>query len=465
MPATHVLILAAGKGTRMISARPKVLHHVAGAPMIDYVLDTAAALGAATRTVVVGHEAGQLQAALAGHAGLRFVLQEPQLGTAHAVRQAEALFAGVAGTLVLLSGDVPLLSADTLGALVAHHEAAGAAATILTAVVNDPSGYGRILRDGASVLGIVEHRDATDAERGIREVNSGIYAFDLEPLFPSLAEIASNNAQQEYYLTDLVAIYRRAGRTVSALVVDREEEILGINSRVELAAMSQRVWRARRAALMSAGVTLEDPATTYVDRGVRVGPDTVIRPGVSLLGRTTVGARAVIHSGVRIVDSTLSDDVTVLDHCLVVGSRIADGVIVGPFAHIRPESELCAGSRVGNFVEVKKTTLGRGSKANHLAYLGDATIGEKVNIGAGTITCNYDGVRKNRTIIEDGVFIGSDSQLVAPVTIGEGAYVAAGSAITADVPAGALGIARSKQVNKEGWVRLKKALRGTEKKT
>jgi len=465
MPATHVLVLAAGKGTRMISARPKVLHHVAGAPMIDYVLDTAAALGAATRTVVVGHEAGQLRAALAGHAGLRFVLQEPQLGTAHAVRQAEALFAGVTGTLVLLSGDVPLLSADTLGALLAHHEAAGAAATILTAVVNDPSGYGRILRDGDFVLGIVEHRDATDAERGIREINSGIYAFDLEPLFPALAEIASNNAQKEYYLTDLVAIYRRAGRTVSALVVDREEEILGINSRVELAAMSQRVWQARRAALMSAGVTLEDPATTYVDRGVSVGADTVIGPGVSLLGRTSVGARAVIHGGVRIVDSALSDDVTVLDHCLVVGSRLADGVSVGPFAHIRPGSELCAGSRVGNFVEVKKTKLGRGSKANHLAYLGDATIGEKVNIGAGTITCNYDGVSKNRTVIEDGVFIGSDSQLVAPVTIGEGAYVAAGSSITKSVPAGALGIARSKQVNKEGWVRLKKALRGTEKKT
>ncbi len=465
MPATHVLILAAGKGTRMKSARPKVLHQVAGSPMIDYVLDTAAALGAASRTVVVGHEAEQLQAALASHAGLRFVRQEPQLGTAHAVRQAEALFAGVTGTLVLLSGDAPLLTVDTLRALLAHHAATGSAATILTAVVGDPSGYGRILRDGDAVLGIVEHRDASAAERGIREVNSGIYAFDLEPLFPALAQIAANNAQKEYYLTDLVAVYRRAGRTVSALVVDREEEILGINSRAELAAMSRRVWQARCAALMSAGVTLDDPATTYVDRGVTVGPDTVIRPNVSLLGRTTIGARAVIHSGVRIVDSVLADDVTVLDHCVVLSSRIADGASVGPFAHIRPESDLGAGSRIGNFVEVKKTTLGRGSKASHLAYLGDATIGEKVNIGAGTITCNYDGVRKNRTVIGDGVFIGSDSQLVAPVTVGEGAYVAAGSSITNDVPAGALAIARSRQVNKEGWVRLKKALRGAEKQT
>jgi bifunctional UDP-N-acetylglucosamine pyrophosphorylase/glucosamine-1-phosphate N-acetyltransferase len=251
---------------------------------------------------------------------------------------------------------------------------------------------------------------------------------------------------------------------VSALVADREEEILGINSRAELAAMSRRVWQARRETLMASGVTLEDPATVYVDRGVTVGPDSVIRPGVSLLGKTTIGARAVIHSGVRIVDSRLADDVTVLDHCLVVGSSVGDGASVGPFAHIRPDSELGAGSRIGNFVEVKRTKVGRGSKAGHLAYLGDTTIGEKVNIGAGTITCNYDGVRKHPTVIEDGVFIGSDSQLIAPVTIGAGAYVAAGSSITHDVPAGALGIARSKQVNKERWVRLKKALRGTEKK-
>jgi bifunctional UDP-N-acetylglucosamine pyrophosphorylase/glucosamine-1-phosphate N-acetyltransferase len=464
MSMTHVLILAAGKGTRMKSARPKVLHQMAGAPMIEYVLATAAAFGADTRTVVVGYEAGQVQAALGAHAGLRFVVQEPQLGTAHAVRQAEPLFAGATGTLVLLSGDVPQLSVGTLRALLARHEETGAAATVLTAVVDDPFGYGRIIRSGDNVVGIVEQRDATRAEREIREINSGIYTFDLEPLFPALAQIASSNAQQEYYLTDLVGIYRRAGLKVSALAVDRPEEILGINSRAELAAMSERVWRARREALMASGVTLEDPATTYVDAGVTVGPDSVIRPGVSLLGNTTIGARAVIHSGVRIVDSELADDVTVLDHCVVLGSKIAQRVSIGPFAHIRPESELCAGARIGNFVEMKKTRLGPGSKANHLTYLGDATIGEKVNIGAGTITCNYDGVNKNRTVIEDGVFIGSDTQLVAPVTIGQGAYVAAGSSITEDVPAGALGIARSKQVNKEGWVALKKAGRGTEKK-
>jgi bifunctional UDP-N-acetylglucosamine pyrophosphorylase / glucosamine-1-phosphate N-acetyltransferase len=465
MSTTHVLVLAAGKGTRMKSARPKVLHHVAGAPMIEYVLSTAAALGAATRTVVIGHEAARVQAALGADAGLRFVLQEPQLGTAHAVGQAAGLFAGVTGTLVLLSGDVPLLSVDTLRALLARHDETGAAATVLTAVVDDPFGYGRILREGDEVAAIVEQRDATPAQREIREINSGIYAFDLEPLFPALGQIAADNAQREYYLTDLVALYRRAGRRVSALATDRHEEILGINSRAELAATSERVWQARRAALMASGVTLEDPATTYVDAGVSVGPDSVIRPGVSLLGRTTIGARAVIHSGVRIVDSELADDVTVLDHCLILGSKLAEGVSVGPFAHVRPESELCAGARVGNFVELKKTRLGPGSKANHLAYLGDATIGEKVNIGAGTITCNYDGVKKNRTVIEDLVFIGSDTQLIAPVTIGQGAYVAAGSSITDDVPAGALGIARGKQVNKEGWVALQKARREAEKKT
>ncbi len=464
MSTRHVLILAAGKGTRMKSALPKVLHQVAGTPMIEYVLAASAALDAATRTVVVGHQADQLRSALAAHADLRFVLQEPQLGTGHAVRQAAALLSGARGTLVVLSGDVPLLSADTLRALLARHEETRAIATVLTAFVDDPTGYGHVVREGEEVARIVEHRDASPAEQEIREINSGIYAFALEPLFPALDRIATDNAQREYYLPDLLAIYRRAGRRVAALVVDRAEEILGINTRAELAAMSARVWQARREALMASGVTLEDPATTYVDAGVTVGPDSVIRPGVSLLGRTTVGARAVIHGGVRIVDSVLADDVSVLDHCLVVGARLAEGVSVGPFAHLRPESEVCAGARVGNFVELKKTRLGAGSKANHLAYLGDATIGENVNIGAGTITCNYDGVNKNPTVIEDGVFIGSDTQLIAPVRIGRGAYVAAGSSITKDVPEGALGIARGRQENKEGWVRLKKMQRAAEKK-
>jgi bifunctional UDP-N-acetylglucosamine pyrophosphorylase / glucosamine-1-phosphate N-acetyltransferase len=327
----------------------------------------------------------------------------------------------------------------------------------MTAVVDDPAGYGRVIRDGDQVARIVEHRDASAAERVVREINAGIYAFDLASLFPALGQVASDNAQREYYLPDLVAIFRREGRVVAVVSAARPEEILGINTRTELAAMSRRVWDARREALMASGVTLEDPATVYVDGGVAVGPDTVIRPGVFLLGRTRVGARCDIHAGVRLVDATLADGVTVLDHCVIVGSTVAEGASVGPFAHVRPASEIGRGARVGNFVELKKTRLGAGSKASHLAYLGDSTIGEKVNIGAGTITCNYDGEKKHPTVIEDGVFIGSDTQLIAPVTIGRGAYVAAGSSITMDVPAGALAIARGRQENKDGWAARRKA--------
>lgn len=464
MSKPHALILAAGKGTRMKSGRPKVLHQVAGAPLIDYVLATTSSIGVESTTLVVGHEADQVRSALSSHADLRFVVQEPQLGTAHAVIQAEGLLGGRRGTLLLLYGDVPLLRASTLRALLDQHARTGVAATVLTAIVDDPFGYGRIVREGDDVARIVEQRDASPAEREIREINSGIYAFDLEPLFPALHRIASNNAQQEYYLTDLIAVYRQEGRHVAAMRAERPDEILGINNRAELAAMSARVWEARRQELMAAGVTLEDPATTYVDRDVVVGPDSVIRPGVTLQGCTRIGSGAIIHSGVRIVDSELADGVTILDHCVLTGARVAGGVTIGPFAHIRPDSEICAGARIGNFVELKKTRLGRGSKANHLAYLGDSTIGEKVNIGAGTITCNYDGVRKNPTVIEDEVFIGSDTQLVAPVTVGRGAYVAAGSSITEDVPAGALAIARGRQENKEGWVAMKKRQQAAEKR-
>lgn len=424
--------------------------------MIEYVLATAAALSPASRTVVVGHEAEQLQSALAHHTDIGFVLQSPQLGTGHAVMQARSVLDGARGTLVLLSGDVPLLSIDTLRALVARHESSAAALTVLTAIVDNPTGYGRIVRDGDQVVRIVEHRDATEDERAIREINSGIYAFDLEPLFPALSQIASNNAQGEYYLTDLVAISRSQGRSVAAMTVSRPEEIMGINNRVELTAMSKKVWLARNEALMASGVTLEDPATTYVDDDVVVGSDTVIRPGVTLQAGTRIGSGCVIHSGVRIANSTIADRVVVLDNCVITGALIAEGAQIGPFAHVRPGSEICRNARVGNFVELKKTRLGVGSKASHLAYLGDATIGDKVNIGAGTITCNYDGVHKNPTVIEDGVFIGSDTQLIAPVTVGREAYVAAGSSITKDVPAGALGIARSKQENKEGWATRKK---------
>lgn len=456
MSSPHILILAAGKGTRMKSAVPKVLHDVAGKPVIEYVLDVAAALNPCTTTLVVGHQGDAVQQALSGHGELRFLRQEPQLGTAHALLQAAPLFAGVDGTLLLLYGDVPLLTPATLRALLARHAEAGAAATVVTAFADDPTGYGRIVREDGELARIVEHRDASPQERAIREINSGIYAFDLKPLFPALGRIGSGNAQGEYYLTDLVKVYRDAGLSVATLAVTDLHEVLGINSRSELAATSRRVWAARNEALMAAGVTLQDPATVYVDATVTVAPDTVIHPGVILQGRTSIGSRCELYPGVRIADSVLADDVKVFDHSLIEGARIAERAAVGPFARLRPETEVADGAHIGNFVELKKTRFGAGSKASHLAYLGDATIGAGVNIGAGTITCNYDGVRKNPTVIEDGAFIGSDSQLVAPVTVGRGAYVAAGSSITEDVPPQALAIARGRQVNKEGWVSRKK---------
>ena len=461
MSSPHILILAAGKGTRMKSSVPKVLHPVAGTPMIVSVVRTARAISPATCTLVVGHQADAVKAALAGEPDIRFVVQEPQLGTGHALMQAAPLLGGERGTLVLLYGDVPQLRPETLSALGERHEASRAAATVITAMVPDPTGYGRVVRENGEVARIVEHRDATAEERSIAEINSGIYAFDLEPLFPALAKIASDNSQGEYYLTDLVGIYRRARQSVASFLIADPAEILGINSRSELAAIARRVWRARNEALMAAGVTIEDPETTWVDYGVTVGPDTVIKPGVTLQGRTSIGCRSVIHSGVRVVDSDIGDEVTVLDHCLIQGSRVAGQASIGPFAHLRPLSEVEAGARIGNFVELKKTRVGRGSKASHLTYLGDTTVGAGVNIGAGTITCNYDGVRKNPTIIEDGSFIGSDVQLIAPVRVGRGAYVAAGSSITDDVPAGALAIARGRQVNKEGWAEKKAGHKGT----
>jgi bifunctional UDP-N-acetylglucosamine pyrophosphorylase/glucosamine-1-phosphate N-acetyltransferase len=452
MSDIHVVILAAGKGTRMKSGLPKVLHPAAGLPLIEHVLRAADSVQPAKTVVIVGHQAEQLQAALGKRLGLSFALQEPQLGTGHALLQAEPALAGARGTLVLLSGDVPLLRADTLRALVQAHDARRAAATVLTAVVDAPDGYGRVVRDDGQIAAIVEHKDASAAERQIREINSGIYAFDLEPLFDALRGIGSANAQGEYYLPDLVRIYRSRGLAVETVVVEDSREILGVNSRRELADVAAILKTARNDELMASGVTIVDPATTYIGPDVTIGPDTIVHPGVYLEGRTRIGAGCEIHSGVRMLDATLDDGVVVNNFCVICESHVASGARIGPFAHIRPQSDVGENAHVGNFVELKKTTLGRGAKANHLSYLGDATIGEKVNVGAGTITCNYDGVAKHPTVIEDGAFIGSDTQLIAPVRVGKGAYVAAGSSITDDVPADALAIARGKQVNKDGWV-------------
>jgi bifunctional UDP-N-acetylglucosamine pyrophosphorylase/glucosamine-1-phosphate N-acetyltransferase len=441
----------------MKSRLPKVLHPVAGRAMVEHVLRTAESLSPATITLIVGHRADLVRERLAGRPGLQFALQEPQLGTAHALQQAEAALAGRTGTVILLSGDVPLLRPATLEQLVGTHQEAGAAATVVTAIVERPYGYGRIVRTDGRIARIVEERDASPAERQIREINSGIYAFDLAPLFDALRGIASQNAQGEFYLTDLVAIYRRRRLPVETLTIERPHEIRGINSRTELAEVSRIVRQTKNEELMAAGVTIIDPATTYIDPDVQVGPDTVIHPGVLLEGQTRIGAACEIQAHVRIVDSEIGDQVTVNNFCLIVGAQVANGAQVGPFAHLRPETRVGEKARIGNFVELKKTTMGAGSKANHLSYLGDATIGANVNVGAGTITCNYDGERKHPTTIEDGAFIGSDSQLIAPVRVGKGAYVAAGSSITEDVPAGALGIARGRQSNIEGWVERKKA--------
>jgi len=459
MSDRHIVILAAGKGTRMKSARPKVLHPVAGRPMIDYVLKAASAVHPASTTLVVGHQAETLQKALARHSGLSFVVQEPQLGTGHALLMAEPSLGGAKGTLLLLSGDVPLLKAETLGSLVDGHISAESAMTVLTAHVANPHGYGRIVRDGSNgreIARIVEEKDASDAERQIREINSGIYAFQLAGLFEAVRTIGSGNAQREYYLPDLVAIYRAGGRRVETQTVAHPEEIQGINSRVELAAVSGIVRQAKNQSLMAAGVTIEDPATTYVESEVSIGTDTILHPGVSLEGRTTVGEGCEIHSGARLVNARLGDRVTVLNHSIITDSEVRSDASVGPFAHLRNEAVVGRGAKVGNFVEMKKTALGSESKAMHLAYLGDAVIGEKVNIGAGTITCNYDGVTKQTTRIDDGAFIGSDTQLIAPVTVGKGAYVGTGTTVRENVPPGSLAVSAGKQRNIEGWVEEKK---------
>jgi bifunctional UDP-N-acetylglucosamine pyrophosphorylase/glucosamine-1-phosphate N-acetyltransferase len=456
MPETHVVILAAGKGTRMKSALPKVLHRVAGLSLIEHVLRAAEAVAPINIVVVVGHQAEAVRQALGGRAGLRFALQEQQLGTGHALLQAEPELKGARGTLLLLSGDVPLLRGETVAELVRTHQRESAAATVLTARVPEPDGYGRIVRRDGQIAAIVEHKDASNEERRIDEINSGVYAFDLEPLFDALKQIGASNAQREYYLPDLVRIFRARHLKVATVTVEDSREVLGVNSRRELSDVAAIINRQRNDALMEAGVTLEDPLTAYIGPDVTIGADTIIHPNVYLEGRTRIGSGCEIHSGVRIVDSTIDDGVVINNYCVIVSSSIARGAQVGPFARIRPDTKIGEDVHIGNFVELKKTSIGRGSKASHLSYLGDATIGERVNVGAGTITCNYDGTAKHPTVVEDGAFIGSDSQLVAPVRVGAGAYVAAGSSITEDVPPGALAITRGKQTNKEGWVERKK---------
>jgi bifunctional UDP-N-acetylglucosamine pyrophosphorylase/glucosamine-1-phosphate N-acetyltransferase len=457
MTPLHVVVLAAGKSTRMKSARPKVLHDLSGRMLIEHVLHSASALNPETTTLVVGHAADDVRAALAGWPSLQFVVQSPQLGTGHALLQAESVLKGKSGVVLLLYGDVPLLSTSTLQRLLETHRGTKAAATILTTEMPDPYGYGRIVRDAKGhIARIVEERDASAEEHAIREINSGIYAFNLSGLFETLHTLANDNAQGEYYLTDLVAAFYQDKKKIESLLLDAPDELRGINSRVELAELTAIIRARKNRSLMIGGVTLEDPASTYVEEDVTVGADTTIGPNVRLQGKTAVGERCRIEAGSRLTNVAVGSGVIVLDHCVITDAVIGDNAKLGPFAHVRPASVVGEGAHVGNFVELKKTTLGKGSKANHLAYLGDAQIGDGVNVGAGTITCNYDGVNKHVTVIEDGAFIGSDTQLIAPVTIGQGAYVGTGTTIREDVPAGALAVSAGKQRNIDGWVARKK---------
>ena len=451
-----ILMMAAGKGTRMVSNRAKVLHAICGVPMLRLIYRAAASLEPDDIFVVIGQDAERVRGTLDGFPA-QFVLQTEQLGTGHAIMTARPQIETRHGDLLVLSGDTPRLRPETLRRLVEHHRQSGAAATLLTAITEDPFAYGRILRNaGGQIVAIVEEKDATAEQRQIKEINAGFYCFQIRPLLDALLQISNRNAQQEYYLTDLVAVQQRQGLRVEPLLHGDFEELRGINNRKELAEIAKAMRAEKNEELMKTGVTLIDPECTYVDLDVVVEKDVTLYPMVTLAGTTRIGEGATVHSGTRIVDSTIGPEVIILESCLITDAEIGKGTTVGPCAHLKGHSVIGERCRVGNFVEIKKSKLGNGTKAAHLAYLGDATIGSNVNIGAGVITCNYDGVRKSATIIEDEVFVGTDSQLVAPVRIGRGAYVAAGSCITGDVPAGALGIARSRQTIKADWVQRRK---------
>jgi bifunctional UDP-N-acetylglucosamine pyrophosphorylase/glucosamine-1-phosphate N-acetyltransferase len=457
-----VLILAAGKATRFKSEHSKLLHRLAGRPLGAYILETARASGPERIYLVVGHEAEEVRAAFADTRAT-FIEQKEQLGTGHALMVASGeLGRCPSSTLIVLVGDVPLLRAETLRGLVEAHQKARAAATVLTARLDDPHGYGRIVRGaGGQVRAIVEEKVCTAAQRKIREVNSGIICFSLPHLLKHVQKLSAQNAQEEFLLTDLIGIFNRQKLKVTAFSGAEAREVAGVNDRVELAQLEKLLRRRTAEALMREGVTIVDPETTSIDASVAVGRDTVIEPGVSLSGTTRVGQGCTLKSHAVLSDTILHDHVTVRPFCVISGCEIASGAVIGPFAHLRDGALIDEEARIGNFVEVKKTRVGRGARALHLSYLGDAVLGEKVNVGAGTVTCNYDGERKSPTTIEEGVFIGSGSMLVAPLRIGRHSYVAAGSTITEDVPPEALAVGRARQTNKEGWTRQREAVKPT----
>jgi bifunctional UDP-N-acetylglucosamine pyrophosphorylase/glucosamine-1-phosphate N-acetyltransferase len=456
MENVAAVILAAGMGTRMKSGLVKVLHPVAGRPMAAWPIAAAREAGATQVVLVVGHQADAVRAGFQDIPDIRYALQAEQLGTGHAVGCARGELDGFSGTVLILCGDTPLLTAETLTGLIAFHRAGGATVTVLTAVQDDPFGYGRVIRDGSGkVQRIVEQKDATPEEAAVAEINSGIYCMEAGFLFANIGSIGSDNAQNEFYLTDLVAMAAEQGETCLAMKSSDSDEIMGVNDRVQMAEAARILRRRINRELMLAGVSLVDPDQIYIDPGAIIGNDTVIHPNCSIDAGTIIGSGCVIEGGVSITGCSIGDGCRIKTGSVLEHSQLCTNVTVGPMAHLRPGTVLKDRVKIGNFVETKKIVMGEGSKASHLTYLGDAEIGRDVNIGCGTITCNYDGVNKHRTLIGDDVFIGSDVQLVAPVSVGRNSLVAAGTTVTVDVPPDSLALSRVPQLNKVGW-RLKK---------
>jgi len=441
------IILAAGQGKRMKSAKAKVLHSLAGKPMLFYPVNAAREIGSHKIIVVVGYQREEVKKTF-GDPDIMYAIQNRQLGTGHAVMSARENLVRFNGDILLLSADIPLIKKNTLKKLIDLHRKGKNVVTVLTTRKKNPTGYGRIVRNGdGKILKIIEEKDASSTEKEILEVNSGIYCFNSTFLFKALDSISHHNAQNEYYLTDTIAVARNWGEGVAGLSISDEIELMGVNNRIELALASDQKRKEILERLMLDGVTIINPRETYIDLDVRVGKDTVIYPNTFLMGNTEIGEQCLIESGCQIVESKIGSQVTIKWASVIQGSVIRDRAMIGPFAHIRPNSEIGEEVRIGNFVEVKKTTLGKASRASHLSYLGDTTVGTGVNVGAGTITCNYDGISKHPTVIEDNAFIGSNTELVAPVRIGQGALIGAGSTITKDVPPESMAVGRAKQVN------------------
>jgi bifunctional UDP-N-acetylglucosamine pyrophosphorylase/glucosamine-1-phosphate N-acetyltransferase len=464
MQELGVVVLAAGQGTRMKSNLPKVLHPLGGRPLFLHVLRTAQRLNPNPVAIVIGHGAEAVRSAYAGN-DVAWILQEQQRGTGHAVLCAKEAFKGFKGEVIILSGDVPFIREQTLLMLVAHHRSRSAALTLLTAFLDEPKGYGRILRDDhGNVTGIVEEKDATLGERRIREVNAGVYVVSAPFVFAALSEIKNHNQQGEYYLPDIVAIGLAQRADIETVRVDDVREMLGINTREELAFMEKNLRQSINKKWMLAGVTFKDPDTTYIEDGVTIGKDTVIGPNTQLRGKTVVGERCQIDGSAFLTDAQIGDEVHLRFSVVMTGCRVANGAIIGPFAHLRPGSNLGPNVHIGNFVETKEAKIGQGTKANHLTYLGDVTIGSEANIGAGTITCNYDGFHKYNTTIGDRVQVGSDTTLIAPVSLGDDVYVATASTVRHDVPAGALVYNQRDERVREGWTEQKrKKMKGSKK--